>query len=66
MNVSPDRRVFHRWSEEEKKAIDALVAERVPRELAEKLVDEIGADREKLKAAAWVGTNLSGMRAGAR
>lgn len=42
----------------EKAAVEALVSGRIPRELAEKLVDEIGPDWQKLKAAAWVKKNL--------
>lgn len=49
----PPRRTFA-----EREAIEALVSDRIPRDLAERLVDEFGPDREKLKAAAWVERNL--------
>jgi hypothetical protein len=47
-----------RHSEKELRAIQRLIAAGVPRKVAEKLVNEIGTDPEKLKAAAWVEKNL--------
>lgn len=58
MDTASQRRDTPRRSEEEVKAIHKLVSQHIPREVAEKLVDEIGTDPEKLKAAAWVEKNL--------
>ena len=46
-------------SDEEEKAIRTLVAQqRLSREAAERLVEEVGTDPEKLKAAACLEKNL--------
>jgi hypothetical protein len=58
MDIASQRGGAPRRSEEELKAIRRLIAENVPRKVAERLVDEIGTDPEKLKAAAWVEMNL--------
>lgn len=47
-----------RRSDEERKAIQALVGQHIPREVAERLVDEFGTDPDKLKAVVWVEENL--------
>lgn len=58
MDIVSQRWKPSRRTDAEREAIEALVSDRIPRELAEKLVDEFGPDREKLKAAAWIERNL--------
>lgn len=58
MDMASQRGGAPRRSEAEVKAIRSLVSQHIPQEVAERLVDEIGTDPEKLKAAAWVEKNL--------
>lgn len=62
MDMASQRGGAPRRSEAEVKAINRLVAQHIPRDVAERLVDEVGTDPEKLKAAAWVEKNLPGPR----
>lgn len=62
MDMAARRGCAPRRNEAETRAIEELVAQHISREAAERLVDEVGTDPEKLKAAVWVEKNLPGPR----